>query len=154
MPRRKDAPSTPNYPWLNGELSIGEIILKMAQELLIEKQNQPNQLAAQLEVHLDSKTLEAEFVRRVNAAFAVELREAERLVTSGEKGGQWAKAKAQEKDNEFMPNVKKCIDSLKAEGTRITTKTIASKWKGLEIKGSPPSDRKLSQLKKMILSLP
>ena len=78
----------------------------------------------------------------------------ERLANAGEKGGLTKKAKAQEDDDKHMPNVKKCIDSLKAEGTRITTKTINAKWKGMKIKDSPPSDRKLSRLKKMILSLP
>jgi hypothetical protein len=32
MPKRKVAPPTPNYQWLDGELSIGEVILGMAIE--------------------------------------------------------------------------------------------------------------------------
>lgn len=120
MPKRKVAPTTPIYPWLGGELSVGEIILKMAQELLVEKQNQPNQLAAQLGVHLDSKTLEAEFVRRVNAAFA----EQEHYIREQEKKGFHQKTQA----SPTREKVALCKDALIKKGEKVTAPAIVAEW--------------------------
>jgi hypothetical protein len=121
MPKRKVAPPTANYPWLDGELSIGEIILSMAQELLIEKQNQPNQLAAQLGIYLDGQDREAEFVRRVNSAFAEQELYFERQRKAG---------KAQENNSAFN-RIVKCYESLVAKGEpplKITAPQIEKEW--------------------------
>jgi hypothetical protein len=125
MPKRKVAPPTPNYPWLGGKSSIGEIILAMAQELLIEKQNQPNQLAAQLGKHLDGQDREAEFVRQVNAAFAEQKLYFERQRKAG---------KAQENNSAFN-RIVKCYESLVAKGEpplKITAPKIENEWQELK----------------------
>jgi hypothetical protein len=146
MPKITKPLVVPEHEYGNGKQPIGEIVLAMAQELLIDSLTQPNQLEVQRR--------RAKFVRQVNKTFAVQLKDEMRLAKAGEKGGLGQKARAKDKDNEFMPNVKMCIDALNAEGTRITTKTIAAKWKRLKINDSPPSDRILSRLKTMILSIP
>ena len=119
MPKRKVAPPTPNYPWLGGESSIGEIILAMAQELLIEKQNQPNQLAAQLGIYLDGQAREAEFVRQVNAAFA----EQELYFERQRKAGSYSKSV-----NYTREMVAKCKQALIKKGTEVTARAIANEW--------------------------
>jgi hypothetical protein len=146
MPKSKKPLVVPTYEYGNSSQIIGEIVLDMAQKLLIDRLTQPNQL--------EVMRRKDEFVRQVNKVFAIRLANAKRLANAGEKGGLAKKAEAQEKNDEFMPNVKICIDSLKAEGTRVTTKTIGAKWEGLKIKVSPPSDRQLSRLKNLILSQP
>ena len=78
----------------------------------------------------------------------------ERLANAGESGGRVLKAQAQEDDDKFMPDVKKCIDSLKANGFAITSTRIWSEWKLLGIEGDPPKYRRLLRLKNKILSLP
>ena len=119
MPKRKVAPPTPSYQWLGGELSVGEIILSMAQELFIEKQNQPNQLAAQLGIHLDGQDREAEFVRRVNAAFA----EQDHYIREQKKKGSYSKSV-----NYTREMVAKCKQALIKKGTEVTARAIANEW--------------------------
>ena len=120
MPKRKVAPTVPNYQWLGGELSIGEIILEMAQELLIEKQNQPNQLAAQLGIYLDGQARGAEFVRQVNAAFA----EQNHYVREQEKKGSHQKKQA----NPTLERVAFCKQELIKKGTEVTAPAIEIEW--------------------------
>ena len=146
MPKSTKPLVVPEYEYGNGKPTIGEIVLDMAQELLIDSLTQPNQLEVQRR--------RAKFVRQVNKTFAVELKEEVRKAKSGEKGAQVLKAKAQEDDDKFMPDVKKCIDSLTAEGLALTSARIFSEWKLLGIEGKPPEYRRLLRLKKKILSLP
>jgi len=119
MPKRKVAPPTPNYPWLDGKLSIGEVILAMAQELLIEKQNQPNQLAAQLGIY-SGQDREAEFVRQVNAAFA----EQDHYIREQKKKGSYQKKLA----NLTLERVAFCRQELIKKGTEVTAPAIAFEW--------------------------
>lgn len=120
MPKRKVAPLTPNYQWLGGELSIGEIILSMAQELLIEKQNQPNQLAAQLGIYLDGQARETEFVRQVNAAFA----EQDHYIREQEKKGSHQKTQA----SPTREKVALCMAALIKKGEKVTAPAIETEW--------------------------
>ena len=77
-----------------------------------------------------------------------------RLANAGESGARVLKAKAREDDDKFMPDVKKCIDSLKANGFATTSTKILSEWQLLGIEGKPPEYQRLLRLKKKILSLP
>jgi len=118
MPKRKVAPPTPNYPWLGGESSIGEIILALAQELLIEKQNQPNQLAAQLGIY-SGQDREAEFVRQVNAAFA----EKDHYIREQKRKGSYPKSA-----NYTREMVAKCKQALIKKEEKVTARAIANEW--------------------------
>ncbi len=51
-----------------------------------------------------------------------------RLANAGEKGGLGRKAKIKEKDDELMPDLKKCMDSLKARKIRTSVAAIESEW--------------------------
>jgi hypothetical protein len=108
MPKRKVAPTVPNYQWLGGELSIGEIILDMAKALLVS----PNQLEAQRRT--------TEFVRRVNAAFA----EQNHYVREQEKKGSHQKKQA----NPTLERVVFCKQELIKKGTEVTAPAIAIEW--------------------------
>ena len=126
MPKRKAAPLTPSYEWINGETSIGEIILKIAQDLLIDKQTQPNQLAAKQGVYLDGLNREAEFIRIVNLAFAEQESYFERQRNAG----------IAQKKNSVFNRVLKCYESLVAKGvppSKITAPRIEKEWRELEM---------------------
>lgn len=120
MPKSTTPLVVPKYRYGNGTPTIGEIVLDMAQELLIDSLTQPNQLEVQLR--------RAKFVRQVNKTFAVEIKEEVRKKNAGEKGGLGRKAKIKEKDDELMPDLKKCMDSLKARKIRTSVAAIESEW--------------------------
>ena len=95
-----------------------------------------------------------EIKEQINVLARVLIDDEERLANAGKKGGCEKKAKAQEDDDKFMPDVKKCIDSLKANGFTTTSTRILSEWQLLGIEGDPPEYRRLLRLKNKILSLP
>ena len=142
MPKTTKPLVVPEYEYGNGTPTIGEIVLDMAQELLIDTLTQPNQL--------DVQRRRAKFVRQVNKTFAVELKEEVRKAKAGEKGGLGRIRKAQEKNDEYRLIIEKCLISLIAKKKRITVKTIRAEH-GAELN---VSDRRISQIKKEFLSQP
>lgn len=146
MPKSAKPLVVVEHEYGNGTATIGAIVLAMAQELLIDGLTQPNQLEVQRR--------RARFVRQVNNAFAVQLREAKRLANAGEKGGREKKAKAKETDDEFMPNVKKCIDSLKARKMRTSVAAIEREWARQRTQNLITSKcPKIGKLRKLVNSL-
>jgi len=109
MPKRKVSPPIPNYQWLGGELSIGEIILDMAKELLAS----PNQLEVQRRT--------TEFVRRVNAAFA----EQEHYIREQEKKGSHQKTQA----SPTREKVALCMAALIKKEEKVTAPAIEIEWR-------------------------
>ena len=134
--------------------SYGEIIYGKVAAIEKERQKHQdagdkNQLAIRV-IESRGKKVKELIEDSARALFDAE----ERLANAGKSGGRVLKAKAQEVDDKFMPDVKKCIDSLTAEGLALTSARIFSEWKLLGIEGKPPEYRRLLRLKKKILSLP
>ena len=128
--------------------AIGVIVLDMAQELLIDALRQPNQL--------EVMSRRAEFVRRVNAAFAAQLAEQDRQDKAAAAGGERKKAVEAEKDAELLPGIRRCVEACKKDRVRVTADAIKQRASRLgihELQGDEcPTDRKINALKKQFLS--
>ena len=118
MPRRKSPLPAPSYEWIEGKMSVGEIVLAMAQALYEDQHDlirspKTNQLAAQADLQKRKK----QFIAQVNAAFAEMNAYQSRQVKAG----------AVQKKTTGIPSadtVKEIVNYLTAQGAKITAPTV------------------------------
>lgn len=140
MPKSTTPLVVPEYGYGNGKSTIGEIFLDMAQELLIDSLTQLNQLEVQ--------SRRTKFVRQVNKAFAVELKEEVR-----KKNAARGRVKRAEDDaEELRPHILDCISYLLAKGRKTNASQVISVWERGAYIGSDVPDVKT--IRKIISDLP
>jgi hypothetical protein len=122
MPRRKSPLPAPIHEWIDGKISVGEIVLAMAQALYEDQQNlirspKTNQLAAQADLQKRKK----QFIAQVNAAFAEMNAYQTRQVKAG----------AAQKKTTGIPTahkVEEIVNYLTAQGAKITAPAVEVEW--------------------------
>lgn len=122
------APPPPVPEWPTGERSVGKTLYRKIANLAItreehRKAGDKNHLAiegldyeiAQVQMHLEAivRTLVLDQMRIDRAA---------------EEGGEGQKAKAQAKDGALMPDVEKCLASLKDKGMTASIAAVEREW--------------------------
>jgi hypothetical protein len=129
MPKSTKPLIIPKYEYGNGTPTIGEIVLDMAQELLIDSLTQPNQLEVQLR--------RATFVRQVNKTFAIELKEEVRKANAATLGGR------PRKDEQLLLQLGVCAENI---GGKLTVKNVAQEWSKHSFESDCPARNKLQEL--------
>lgn len=140
MPKSKNPLVVPEHEYGFSKQSVGEIVLDMAQKLLIDELTQPNQLEVQLR--------RAKFVRQVNKTFAIELKEEIRKENAAK--GRIKRAKDDAK--ELTPHILDCINYLREQGRKTNASQVISVWERGAFIGSDVPDVKT--IRKIISDLP
>lgn len=140
MPRSKKPLVVPEFEYGESTLTIGAIILDRAQKLLIDGLVQPNQLEVQRR--------RAKFVKEVNEAFAVQLKEEIRKSNAASGSRKTAKDNAKE----ITPHVLDCMNYLHAMGRKTNASQVVSVWERGAYIGSDIPDVKT--IRKIISNLP
>lgn len=143
MTKRKTPLLVPEFSYgIEGKkLSIGEITLQMAQNFLLERIGNVNQLS--LSAIMDR---EKEFISQVNVAFAEQVAREVAAHNRG-KGGARAKKVRGDKTKE---NVRTVIASLNNDGKKVTAYSIATRWGRVIVPKEKESSQKLHPTEKQI----
>jgi len=123
MPKRKNPLPAPLYEWVDGKMSVGQIVLAMAHALYADREElirapKTNQLGAMLELD----TRENQFVAQVNAAFA----EMNAYQTRQAKAGA---VNTRVNGNPTASIVKQLHDALTARGKKVTAPAVEAEWR-------------------------
>lgn len=129
MPKSTTPLVVPEYEYGNGKPTIGEIVLDMAQELLIDSLTQPNQLEVQRR--------RATFVRQVNKTFAVELKEEVRKANAAQLGGR------PRQDEKLLVQLGVCAEKIDG---KLSVKNVMQEWAKHSFELACPARNKLQEL--------
>jgi hypothetical protein len=129
MPKSTKPLVVPEHEYGDGTPTIGEIVLDMAQELLIDSLTQPNQLEVQRR--------RAKFVRQVNKTFAVELKEEVRKANAAQSGGR------PRKDEQLLVYLGVCAEKIDG---KLTVKNVTQEWANHSFELECPARNKLQEL--------
>lgn len=129
MPKSKTPLVVPEFEYGESTLTIGAIILDRAQKLLIDGLVQPNQLEIQRR--------RAKFVKEVNEAFAVQLKEEVRKANAAKSGGR------PRQDEQLLKYLGICAEKI--EG-KLTAKKLEKEWALHSFDLCCPARNKLQEL--------
>lgn len=122
MPQRKNPLPAPIHEWIDGKMSVGEIVLAMAEALYKDRQElirspKTNQLAAQVDLHVREK----QFVAQVNAAFAEMRAYQTRQANAGA-------VNKRVNGNPTASKVEQIFYYLTAKGVKVTATAVETEW--------------------------
>lgn len=133
MARRKTPLSPICFDVANTKQSFGEIVAQMVEELFREGLTTQNALCL-----IDQTARRDEIVRRVDEAFSEQVAYAARQANSG------ASQKKDKSETANRVNTRKCVEALKAQGRKVTRKTVSQIWVELKL-GQPPTDKTIGK---------
>lgn len=156
MTKRKTLPQAPAWP--TGEHSVGKTLYRKIANLAIQREEHRkagdnNHLAiAGLDYEIEQVQVHLELIVRTLVLDQL------RIDRAAEEGARQKEADSQAKNEKLLPYIEQCMKHLNAKGGTITADAIAGTWSKLGLDAASaekcPSNRKISELKNLILSRP